>query len=100
MLFSFAAAIFPFWYRCRACIALLLIAASFSLARAANDVIDLQPAADVGRCRQAKVVIETEGKLKLNADGQEVKHLPLKASGELNYIERVLSRDQKWSEVR
>lgn len=102
MLFAFAAAIFPprLGVRDSVCLALLLIAAIAAPAPAANDVIDFSPATEVGKCRRAKVVIETEGKLKLNADGQEVKHLPLKVGGELNYVERVVSRDKQWSEVR
>lgn len=47
-----------------------------------------------------KVLVEVEGKLKLNADGQEVKHLPLKVQGELQYVERVLSQSKQWSDVR
>jgi hypothetical protein len=66
---------------------------------AANDVVDLRAPVRPGRFQQTKVVIETEGKLKLNADGQEVKHLPLKVRGELHYFERVLTAKQ-WSEVR
>ena len=50
-----------------------------------------------GAGRQARVVVESEGKLKLNADGQEVKHLPLKVRGELEYTERVLSQAKQWS---
>src|SRR3954468_17469401 len=40
--------------------------------------------------RQAKLLVEVEGKLKLNGDGKEVKHVPLKATGELHYFERLL----------
>ena len=35
-----------------------------------------------------KVIVEVEGKLKLNPDGKEVQHLPLKVAAELSYAER------------
>jgi hypothetical protein len=47
-----------------------------------------------------RALVEVEGKLKLNPDGQEVKHLPLKVAAELQYAERVLSESKQWSEVR
>src|SRR5205085_5013525 len=68
--------------------------------RAANDTVDFRPAAKAGSFRQCKVVVEVEGKLKLNADGKEVRHLPLKVQGELHYIERVLSQAKSWTDVR
>jgi hypothetical protein len=68
--------------------------------RAANEPVDFRPAAKAGSFRQAKVIVEVEGKLKLNADGKEVKHLPFKVAGELHYIERVLSQAKSWTDVR
>jgi hypothetical protein len=108
MLFAFAAAIFrrprgirPVRLRLIPALALLYVTVVLSApALAASDVVDFRPAAQMGSYRQAKVVVEVEGKLKLNADGQEVKHLPLKVQGELNYVERVLSQSKQWSEAR
>ncbi len=45
-------------------------------------------------------MVEVQGKLKLNADGQEVKHLPLHVQAELQFAERVLSASKNWSDVR
>jgi hypothetical protein len=108
MLFAFAASIFRSerrgsrWYHLPFPViaALCVTTALNSSARAANDVIDLRPATQAGGYRQAKVVVEVEGKLKLNADGQEVKHLPLKVHGELHYVERVVGQAKQWTDVR
>lgn len=67
---------------------------------AREGLIDLKPANGVGGQRQVRVVVESEGKLKLNADGQEVKHLPLKVEGDLAYAERVLAQAKNWTETR
>src|SRR5262245_6930447 len=108
MLFVFEAAIFAIATppatssRASAGVSMLLIvmvALGASLL-AADEPIDLQPASNAGAYRQARVIIEVEGKLKLNADGQQVQHLPLKVQGELNYVERVVSQSRQWSEVR
>lgn len=64
------------------------------------EIVDMRPAATVGSFRQVRAVIESEGKLKLNADGQEVKHLPLKVEGELLYGERILSQTKNWTQSR
>jgi hypothetical protein len=47
-----------------------------------------------------KVVVDVEGKLKLNSDGKDVQHLPLKVAAELNYAERVIGQSRQWTEVR
>jgi len=108
MLFAFAAGIFrnaPLDARGKhralsATISLLLIAGRPIPLHAANETVEFRPAAKAGTFRQAKVIVEVEGKLKLNADGKEVKHLPLKVQGELHYLERVLSQATSWTEVR
>ncbi len=69
-------------------------------AQGRDELIDLRPIAGVGSQRQVRVVIESDGKLKLNADGKEVKHLPLKAQGDLLYAERVLGQTKNWAETR
>src|SRR3954471_14210682 len=66
----------------------------------AAETVDFRPALQPGSFRQAKAVIEVEGKLKLNADGQEIKHLPLKVHAELQYVERLLTANRQWSEAR
>jgi hypothetical protein len=108
MLFAFEAAIFHRSLRaisghrlglsavCIACLAASLP----SEALAEGEIVDFRPATQVGSFRQAKVVVEAEGKLKLNADGQEVKHLPLKVQGELQYVERVIAQSKQWTEAR
>jgi hypothetical protein len=76
----------------------LAVASCCSLSAA--DLVDLRPPTEAGGYRQVRVIVEVEGKLKLNADGQEVKHLPIKAQAELNYVERVLSQTKQWSDLR
>ncbi len=44
-----------------------------------------------GSHQQVKVVVETVGDLKLNADGSEVKRLPIKVEANLAYVERTLA---------
>lgn len=100
MLFAFATGCLPHFRSSRR--QFLLAAGGGSLAflpagpslGADNDVVDLRPTAEAHPYRQARVVVETEGKLKLNADGQDVKHLPLKASADLTYFERTLPRSK------
>jgi hypothetical protein len=107
MLFAFAAVILGqsakrplasfLWSRSAAVIAAAL---TLCAASRADDIVDFRPSSQAGSFRQAKVTVEVEGKLKLNADGQELKHLPLKVQGELHYAERVLSQAKQWSDVR
>src|SRR5262245_41678376 len=106
MLFAFEAAIFrlaltgPAVSRFVTAAGAALVALTCMPVLAADDPVDLRAAVRPGRLQQTKVVIETEGKLKLNADGQEVKHLPLSVRGELHYFERVLTSARQWTEVR
>src|SRR5262245_49141061 len=108
MLFAFAAAIFRNAAvssgrkstALTAGVSLFLISVLAFPVCAANETVDFRPAAKAGSFRQFKVIVEVEGKLKLNADGKEVKHLPLKVQGELNYVERVLSQTKSWTDVR
>lgn len=79
--------------------AILLTTSFIATSLAAGDVVDFRPAAQAGSVRQARLVVEVEGKLKLNADGKDVKHLPLKIEGELQYAERVLSQSKQWTET-
>jgi hypothetical protein len=56
----------------------------------ASEPILLKPAQVPGTYQQAKVVVEVEGSLRINADGSEVKHLPMKVEANLSYVERTL----------
>jgi len=108
MLFAFAAS--PFQNSApslpsarRKAVAVVTLVVTFTWAlhlQAAGDTVDFKPAARAGSFRQAKIVIEAEGKLKINSDGKDVKHLPIKVNGELHYVERVLSQKKDWSDVR
>jgi len=66
----------------------------------ASDLVDLRPPPQAGGFRQVRVVVEVEGKLKLNSDGKDVQHLPLKVAAELNYVERVFAQSRQWTDVR
>lgn len=50
--------------------------------------------------QQAKVVVQVEGQLKLNADGSEVKRLPVKVDADLHYIERTLALGSGFADSR
>lgn len=63
-------------------------AASLSQGRA--ETIDLRAAPAINAHQQVRAIIEVEGKLKLNPDGKEVQHVPIKATAELQYVERTL----------
>jgi len=103
MLFVFAAPIFFVAHYKRQAVQALVVAFGVALHQqvpAATDLVDLRPTTQVGSYRQTKVVVDVEGKLKLNADGKEVQHLPLKVHAELQYAERVLAQSKQWSDVR
>jgi hypothetical protein len=91
MLFAFAAAIFGLrhcalnchpnhgWQPVRGLAAFVSMSLSLlTFPVAGADSVDLRPITKVGSFRQTRVMVEVEGKLKLNPDGEEVKHLPLK----------------------
>jgi hypothetical protein len=69
-----------------------MLVAGWAFSARGSDLVDLRASASAGGFRQVRMLVESKGKLKLNADGQEVKHLPLTVEGELLYCERVLSR--------
>ena len=50
--------------------------------------------------QQVKVVVETVGDLKLNADGSEVKRLPIKVEANLAYLERTLAVANNLSTIK
>jgi hypothetical protein len=68
-----------------------------------DDAADLIANPTIGSMRQVRAVVEVEGQLKVNADGQKVQHVPLKAKAELQYVERLLEApesDGSWRAVR
>jgi hypothetical protein len=71
--------------------ALLLVAGQ---AHAAPETFQLRANIAAGSQQQVKVVVETTGDLKLNADGSEVKRLPIKVEANLSYVERILAVGQ------
>jgi hypothetical protein len=46
-----------------------------------------------------RAVIQLEGKLKVNADGQGVRHVPLKGEAEWDFTERTLAQSDGWLQV-
>jgi hypothetical protein len=79
--------------------AVLMAATLCSALVLAGEPIDFTKRAAV-EYRQAKLVVEVEGKLKINGDGKETKHVPLKATGELHYFERLLPAAKKGTATR
>jgi hypothetical protein len=63
-----------------------------ALTATADETADLRPAASQATLRQVRAVVEIDGQLKLNPDGQKLQHLPLKAQADLQYAERQLGR--------
>lgn len=66
----------------------------------AGETYQLQSAQATGWHQQVKVVVETEGELKLNPDGSEVKRLPVKVEANLAYVERTLGMGKSLKTVR
>src|SRR2546423_6166607 len=108
MLFAFRAPLFRLWRRMPLpshqllpiLAVLLTIGPGFFDKALPAESVEFRPAIQRGGFRQAKAIIEVEGKLKLNADGQGIKHLPLKVHADLQYAERLLSATSQWSETR
>ncbi|HEY2415699.1 MAG TPA: hypothetical protein VGI40_25900 [Pirellulaceae bacterium] len=98
MLFAFAAVTQSVVGRFCSLIGLIWALVSSPLLLAAEP-IDFTKRAAV-EYRQAKLLVEVEGKLKLNGDSKEVKHVPLKATGELYYFERLLPAAKKGGPTR
>jgi hypothetical protein len=67
---------------------------------AAAETYQLRAAQTTGWHQQVKVVVETEGELKLNPDGSEVKRLPVKVQADLAYVERTLGMGKSLKTVR
>lgn len=72
----------------------LIVAALLCLIRmhvVRAETYQFRPAQSPGWHQQVKVIVEVEGNLKLNPDGSDVKHLPLKVTADLQYVERTLA---------
>jgi hypothetical protein len=107
MVFTFATLLFSAdrkfarWtaWRVIASSGMVLLVVLYGQLAAGAETVDFRSPAAISY-RQAKVLVEVEGKLKLNGEGQELKHLPLKASGELQYVERAISAGKQSPSVR
>jgi hypothetical protein len=92
------------WDTNRQMLAVFTIAAFTSLTTApftlAAETYQLRAAQATGWHQQVKVVVETEGELKLNPDGSEVKRLPVKVQADLAYVERTLGMGKSLKTVR
>lgn len=114
MLFGFAAVLLAerdlaqstpaIWQRRGRAFALVAVIASMLMPAGTQgadaETVDLRPPVRAGQIRNVRVQVDVEGKLKLNPDGKEVKHLPLKVQAEMDYVERVLAQGRDWTEVR
>ncbi|HEX5104307.1 MAG TPA: hypothetical protein VFV87_10875 [Pirellulaceae bacterium] len=103
MVFAFAARTLrslpaPFSVRCTALALVALIAGKSAICGAQD--YDLRAAPKAGSHQQVRVTVEIEGKLKLNAAGQEVQHVPLTARADLHYVERMLQSGTSAAETR
>jgi hypothetical protein len=69
-----------------------LIAAAIGIRRAsaAGGEIDLAARSRIGQIQQVTTIVEVRGELTVNADGQDVRRLPMEAKAELRYAERFL----------
>ena len=81
---------------------LLMVACSFFLTTNAyaESTYDLSTRPEVGNLQQVQAVLEVQGELSLNADGSEVRRLPLVVRGRVLYHERLLeagSEDVPWA---
>ncbi|MCI0361937.1 MAG: hypothetical protein L0211_25930 [Planctomycetaceae bacterium] len=81
--------------RCRAAFTACVLLLGAGQAHAAPETYQLRAGIAPGFHQQVKVVVETTGELKLNADGSEVKRLPIKVEANLAYVERTLAVGQK-----
>src|SRR5262245_22555199 len=68
-----------------------LVLSTGKAAQAAPETYQLRANVAAGTHQQVKVVVESTGELKLNADGSEVKRLPIKVEANLSYVERTLT---------
>jgi hypothetical protein len=97
MVFAFAASSFDLsrtvsnWSRPALAVVVLLAMGSAAAIAADAQVVNLTASTTGSGYQEVRVVVEVEGKLKVNSDGKEVQHVPLKATANLQYVERLLS---------
>jgi len=82
--------------RCRASLIAASVVACLA-SPAAAETVDLTAGDAVDSHQQVRVIVEVEGKLKVNPDGKEVQHVPIKATAELVYVERALASSKAGS---
>ena len=70
---------------------LLAVFASVTASAADPQVVNLTASTSGSGYQEVRVVVEVEGKLKVNSDGKEVQHVPLTATADLQYVERLLN---------
>ena len=61
--------------------------------------VDLRPPSSIEGYRRVRAVVQIEGKLKVNADGQGVRHVPLKGEAEWDFTQRTLAQSDGWLQV-
>lgn len=66
----------------------------------AADTYRLRPANIADRIERVRTIVEVEGQLRLNADGSEVKHLPLSVKADLSYTQRTLEAAEGFKQMR
>jgi len=86
------------WAKFAASVVIWLAAGHF--VRGADHTYQLRANVAAGSHQQVKVVVETSGELKLNADGSEVKRLPVKVEANLAYVERTLAAAQNLATLK
>lgn len=79
--------------------ALTVVTVAHPSARAAETYL-LRPANVIGQIERVRTVVEVKGQLRLNADGSEVKHLPLSVHADLSYIQRTLEAAEGFNQAR
>ena len=80
--------------------AVLVLAALAVSVAAAGQSYEMRSDQKAGSHQQAKVVVQVEGQLKLNADGSEVKRVSVKVAADLHYLERTLALGSGFAEAR
>jgi hypothetical protein len=95
MVFAFAAPTLNLDTERRICpssVALAFLVALAGLPVVADaETVDLRGVDSADSHQQVRVVVEVEGKLRVNLDGKAVQHVPMKATAELQYVERTLA---------
>ena len=78
----------------------LIVVVAAQLQASAAETYRLRPDNIAGRIERVRTVVEINGQLRLNADGSEVKHLPLNVHADLSYIQRTLEAVDGFNQAR